>query len=62
MTDRHDEPMEHQCDDTAYSAAAMPGECTCPSPAEGSLARLERDAARKRIAGYEGEGTDDGTV
>ena len=22
--------MTHQCDDTAYPAAAMPGACTCP--------------------------------
>ncbi|MBA3688915.1 MAG: hypothetical protein H0W81_08825 [Chloroflexi bacterium] len=62
MTDRHEDPPEHQCDDTAYSAAAMPGECTCPSPAEASLDRLERDAARRRIAGYQGEGPDHGTA
>jgi len=62
MTDRHEDAPEHQYDDTAYSAAAMPGECTCPSPAEASLARLERDAAQRRIAGCDREGTDHGTA
>jgi outer membrane protein assembly factor BamD (BamD/ComL family) len=36
--------MTHQCDDTAYPAAAMPGECTCDVPSEEDLERLVDEA------------------
>jgi hypothetical protein len=33
--------MTHDCDDTAYPAAAMPAECTCDeTPSEGDMAEL----------------------
>jgi hypothetical protein len=43
---------EHVCDDTAYPAAATPGECTCSSEDE-----LERRMARIRIFGSDEEAT-----
>jgi len=49
-----DAVQDHQCDDTAYPAAAMPDECTCPdqlTPEE----VLESRAARIRIFGTDPE-------
>lgn len=39
-----DAVQEHQCDDTAYPAAAMPDECTCPHE------RIPEDAPESRAA------------
>lgn len=36
--------MTHDCDDTAYPAAAMPGECTCGVPSEDDLERMVDEA------------------
>jgi hypothetical protein len=46
--------MTHQCDDTAFPAAAMPGECTCPPEAQLSEAEETR-LARIRISGSDPE-------
>lgn len=45
------EPSEYECDDTAYPAAAMPGECTRPPENGRSDDELERREAHIRISG-----------
>lgn len=47
--------VEHGCDDTAYPAAAMPDECTCPEEVRLAREGLERRAARARIWGEDPE-------
>jgi hypothetical protein len=47
--------VEHDCDDTAYSAAAMSDECMCPQEDRLSEEDLERRAARIRIWGEDPE-------
>jgi hypothetical protein len=42
--------MSHDCADTAYPAASIPGECTCPPDLGLSEAEEERQA-RIRIFG-----------
>lgn len=47
--------MTHECNDTAYPAAATPGECTCAVPSEAELERMVDEArtpdqARRALA------------
>lgn len=46
--------MTHECDDTAYPAAAMPGECTCP-PEQASVRGGLRSYPHLRVSPPEEE-------